>query len=1260
MNTLLHWLTSPEWTQLVKALLHSLWQGALIAAGLALLLRRITNPTMRYRLALAGLGVVVLSAIVTWGVLRAPKAPTLASTPIVDAPVATQPETTGPVETIVVEASWTSAKPQVQWTAWLALLWLIGTSAMLGRASVKVAGAEQLRRSCKPLDNPRIAHLIAEARHAVNVTRRMRVAVTDQLTSPAVVGVLVPTLILPLSLITTLSHEQIRFILLHELAHIRRGDYLANLFQLFAEALLFFNPTVWWISHQIRREREACCDALAIELSGAPADYAQTLVHVAETVLTSSPDAAPAFGNKSKPSSLRDRVQRVLVPGYRPSLRLTWRAMLTALALGGVTLALLAVGARQAVAAAKSDSRSEWVNSLDPDSVEIPYVDVHLWPDFLLVEESHLRERLPEATDPDQPWILDAKDIRQLQPQLLRAEARPFHWAVPLTARICSGFSCRWDVGATNAAVAYQTINVVTDGVTNTHVAGLEVSNLADVPGWTPMEFSMVPLMRSNGIQCSLQLTVSRVTRDAEVTIPSRGGLVWATPEGSVLEGYRQLVVLRHEPNQSAKSSATNSIEADNRAESTAPSGGGLVTLGDWSSVSSKRLDELGAWHQTFRFPKPPKPSLTLTLSPPMSIAQGHPVYSQRIVVCNDGSYEFMVSSADDEHMTWDHLTEWLKSVQEARRQDWLESAILGKQAGLHPPPGRFTGSKEDGEKVVPIVRLEIYPSQGAPAESIKRLTTLLGVLGIDYHVAPTALADTLYAPASDGDASTTESQLENGPEALAVAGDVGSGGKESSYMTPAFVNEGRKRIIHKLDRIRLDTVLFDGLPLGEVVWFLNEEAKKHDPDKKGINFLINPDETETAIVGSATPRFDPLTELAIAPPPEEEHSVELKGIRIKIDPRLTNVRLAEVLDMIVTVAEIPINYSIEDYAVVFSLRSPEVEPLYTRAFKLDPDEFARAVGAVGPLDSLTNAPSAVRGWFESLGVMFTPPKTVFVGGGGSRLWVRATLAELDIIENAVQVINTKPPRVRIRSKIVEMPNDQFDEFLRKTLSVTNKMVAFTGLLAEPQAKAVFETLEQQTGVDILSAPEVLTLIGRQAQIHIVDMKSVVTGTEPIVINGIITNVFKTEQMQVGPKLDVTPRVSSDFISIQMTLTASVTEFLGYDDPGSYVPGDQSGLNLPLPPSVPLPRFRLRQLSTNAVVLDGQTLVLGGFVSETVSHYPDGSERKRPTPEMDKRRLLVFVTPTIIDESGNRIHSSDDMPFDQESIPSQTPPDGGN
>jgi len=177
------------------------------------------------------------------------------------------------------------------------------------------------------------------------------VMVTDRLTSPAVAGVLLPVLILPGSLLTALTPEQLRFILLHELAHIRRGDYLVNLCQLLVEALLFFNPAVWWLSRQIRLEREACCDAVAIERSGAPTEYARTLLHVAERYAQGEPTAALAFGDRREPSGLAERIQRLLSPNHRSHLRLTWRAMAGSLLVGCGLLALMAVGTRVTVAA---------------------------------------------------------------------------------------------------------------------------------------------------------------------------------------------------------------------------------------------------------------------------------------------------------------------------------------------------------------------------------------------------------------------------------------------------------------------------------------------------------------------------------------------------------------------------------------------------------------------------------------------------------------------------------------------------------------------------------------------------------------------------------------------------------------------------------------------------------------------------------------------------------------------------------------------
>ncbi len=350
---ILQWLASPEWANLIKALLHTLWQGAIIAVLLGFALRRLDNSAARYRCSLAALGGVLLAGLVTWAVLNRPLPMSVSAAPVSSlAPPAIAPLPANDLPPQVVNFSRPEPKPApLPWSSWLALVWLAGATVMIFRGGFQVAGAERLRRSSRPLEDARIAGLLEDARRAVGLARRVRLVATDKLTSPAVVGVVVPTLILPLSLTTMLTPEQIRFVLLHELAHIRRGDYFASLFQLFAEALLFFNPAVWWISRQMRVEREACCDALAIELSGAPVDYAKTLLCVAENVLQPMPAAAPAFGDRREPSSLADRVQRLLIPGYRPKLRLTWRAMLLALFIGGGLLFLSALGTSVTVAA---------------------------------------------------------------------------------------------------------------------------------------------------------------------------------------------------------------------------------------------------------------------------------------------------------------------------------------------------------------------------------------------------------------------------------------------------------------------------------------------------------------------------------------------------------------------------------------------------------------------------------------------------------------------------------------------------------------------------------------------------------------------------------------------------------------------------------------------------------------------------------------------------------------------------------------------
>jgi type II secretory pathway component GspD/PulD (secretin) len=183
------------------------------------------------------------------------------------------------------------------------------------------------------------------------------------------------------------------------------------------------------------------------------------------------------------------------------------------------------------------------------------------------------------------------------------------------------------------------------------------------------------------------------------------------------------------------------------------------------------------------------------------------------------------------------------------------------------------------------------------------------------------------------------------------------------------YTGVGRQAIVSKLDRIRLDTVLYDGLPLSEVIRSLSEQARLRDPDKKGINFLINPNgdtSVEVAVGGGsgvpgAPPGFgapgaaqiDPATGLPVggaATTVPGGEPVDLNTVIIKINPAMSDVRLADVLDAIVQVADHPIKYSIEDYAIVFAAKGATQPVLYSRHFRVDPNTFEQGLQSVSAL----------------------------------------------------------------------------------------------------------------------------------------------------------------------------------------------------------------------------------------------------------------------------------------------------------------------
>lgn len=249
---------------LSSALMHSLWQCAAIACVLAILFVFVRGAKTRYALACAALAAMPLVfGITLW--LTLPEAQA-------DTPVRFfVPAVSLAMETFELAA----VDPPVRWD--LVSLWMAGVVAVGLYRLVGWIAAQRLRRRgvcAAPLE---WQARVAELSRAIRSTRTVRLLESTLVDVPMTIGVLRPVILVPLGLLTGMPARQVEAILLHELAHIARYDYFVNLLQTAVEALLFYHPAAWWISHVARREREMCCDDMAAAATGDAVTYAKAL-----------------------------------------------------------------------------------------------------------------------------------------------------------------------------------------------------------------------------------------------------------------------------------------------------------------------------------------------------------------------------------------------------------------------------------------------------------------------------------------------------------------------------------------------------------------------------------------------------------------------------------------------------------------------------------------------------------------------------------------------------------------------------------------------------------------------------------------------------------------------------------------------------------------------------------------------------------------------------------------------------------------------
>lgn len=288
---------------------HSLWQAMLIAIVMAFVSLGLQKHSarVRYLTANAGLFSVLAMALITFNQLYSGVRETGLEEVML---IAAQTPVVAPTETSFLQK--TTLLFSTYFNTHLPLIvtiWLMGVAFFALRLIGGLAYVQHLKnRHVYPLGD-QWQELLEHLAQQIPVTRPVQLMESALTKVPMVVGFLKPVILLPLGTINGLTTNQVEAILAHELAHIYRNDYLLNIFQSLVEILFYFNPAVWWISANIRTERENCCDDIAVELCGNSLTYAKALVSLQE-ISQASPRLAMTFS--SNKNQLLNRVKRIL------------------------------------------------------------------------------------------------------------------------------------------------------------------------------------------------------------------------------------------------------------------------------------------------------------------------------------------------------------------------------------------------------------------------------------------------------------------------------------------------------------------------------------------------------------------------------------------------------------------------------------------------------------------------------------------------------------------------------------------------------------------------------------------------------------------------------------------------------------------------------------------------------------------------------------------------------------------------------------
>ena len=347
-------------------LIHFIWQAAIIALLVFALLNllRIRSANLRYIVSCAGLAMMFVCPIVTMSYLISSANSNALARSMSDHPIRevdTTRDTSIEGDDILGQPTDQSAindlsamslnlSPNVSMSnsstiverilskilPVLVGIWLLGVALHLVRLIVGLWRVRQWISNSKPVADSRLNLTFTSLSQRLNLPRTVRLLLTEKTKVPATAGLFRPAVLVPASLLTGLSTREMELVLAHELAHIKRHDFLVNLLQKTAESLLFYHPAVWWISSQISTERENCCDDLAVKVCGDPVALAKALTALESVRCANSKIVAAAATG----GALKQRIRRLL-SGHPEPVQSLIPAGLVSLFLAGILLTIV-------------------------------------------------------------------------------------------------------------------------------------------------------------------------------------------------------------------------------------------------------------------------------------------------------------------------------------------------------------------------------------------------------------------------------------------------------------------------------------------------------------------------------------------------------------------------------------------------------------------------------------------------------------------------------------------------------------------------------------------------------------------------------------------------------------------------------------------------------------------------------------------------------------------------------------------------------